>query len=294
MNTQHNRFTQASPLVAALVDFRAGFFRCLTGWADAAFELCDAALCAPAPVSSVPTLSLEPAFGRSHGSLDKALSLGRIDHEVMRDLLVAHRPTTWPAVFAVDASTWARCDGQTTPSGASTTRRPNTRPASHRRRLVLPVDHPARLGLRLLDRAGRRRAGPAHLRHHDGHHRTDRPVRGALTRRWPVADVRLRHRLRPDRDRRRTNRHRGAGPGAHPRRPRLLHRPQPAPPPRSEDHAVTAPGSPCPAQPARPCPLPAPKKHPTSTSNRPPSSQESRMTPRPRFNRKLRSCSKTG
>ena len=208
MNTQHNRFTQASPLVAALVDFRAGFFRCLTGWADAAFELCDAALCAPAPVSSVPTLSLEPAFGRSHGSLDKALSLGRIDHEVMRDLLVAHRPTTWPAVFAVDASTWARCDGQTTPSGASTTRRPNTRPASHRRRLVLPVDHPARLGLRLLDRAGRRRAGPAHLRHHDGHHRTDRPVRGALTRRWPVADVRLRHRLRPDRDRRRTNRHR--------------------------------------------------------------------------------------
>ena len=74
MNTQHNRFTQASPLVAALVDFRAGFFRCLTGWADAAFELCDAALCAPAPVSSVPTLSLEPAFARSHGSMDKALS----------------------------------------------------------------------------------------------------------------------------------------------------------------------------------------------------------------------------
>ena len=101
--------------MAALVDFRSGFFRCLTGCADAAFELCDAALCAPAPAGSVPTLSLEPAFRRSHGSLYKALSLGRIDHEQMRDLLVAHRPTTWPAVFAVDASTWARCDAETSP-----------------------------------------------------------------------------------------------------------------------------------------------------------------------------------
>src|SRR5664280_2423294 len=95
--------------------FRTGFYRCLTGWADAAFELCDAALCAPAPITSVPTLSLEPAFRRSHGSLYKALSLGRVDHEGVRDLLVAHRPTTWPAVFAVDASTWARCDAETSP-----------------------------------------------------------------------------------------------------------------------------------------------------------------------------------
>jgi hypothetical protein len=115
MSTQHTRYVQASPPVAALVDFRAGFFRCLTGWADAAFELCDAALCAPAPAGSVPALSLEPTFRRSHGSLYKALSLGRIDHEQMRDLLVAHRPTTWPAVFAVDASTWARCDAETSP-----------------------------------------------------------------------------------------------------------------------------------------------------------------------------------
>lgn len=115
MSSQYTRSAQASPAVAALVDFRAGLFRCLTGWADAAFEVCDAALCAPAPVTSVPTLSLEPTFRRSHGSLYKALSLGRIDHEQMRDLLVAHRPTTWPAVFAVDASTWARCDAETSP-----------------------------------------------------------------------------------------------------------------------------------------------------------------------------------
>ena len=117
MTPPHTRSAQASPTAAAgaLAHFRAGFFSCLTGWADAAFELCDAALCAPAPVTSVPTLSLEPAFRRSHGSLYKALSLGRIDQEQMRDLLVAHRPTTWPAVFAVDASTWARCDAETSP-----------------------------------------------------------------------------------------------------------------------------------------------------------------------------------
>ncbi|MHB8300854.1 MAG: hypothetical protein ACYDDW_20370 [Dermatophilaceae bacterium] len=58
--------------------FRSGFYRCLTSCLDdAAFELTDAALCAPAPVGSIPTLSLEPTFRRSHGSLDKALARGR-------------------------------------------------------------------------------------------------------------------------------------------------------------------------------------------------------------------------
>jgi hypothetical protein len=95
--------------------FRRDFHGALTGWADAAFELTDAALCAPAPVSSVPTLSLEPVFRRSHGSLYKALDRGEVDAEAMRDLLVAHRPREWPLVFAVDASTWARCDAETSP-----------------------------------------------------------------------------------------------------------------------------------------------------------------------------------
>ena len=95
--------------------FRAGFYSCLTGWADAAFELTDAALCVPAPVSSVPALSLEPVFRRSHGSLYKALARGRVEAEKMRDLLAAYRPRDWPLVFAVDASTWARCDAETSP-----------------------------------------------------------------------------------------------------------------------------------------------------------------------------------
>lgn len=82
--------------------FRTGFHRSWTSWPDAGFELCEAMLCAPAPVSSVPTLSLEPVFRRSHGSLYKALERGGVDAEAMRDLLAANRPADWPLVFAVD------------------------------------------------------------------------------------------------------------------------------------------------------------------------------------------------
>ena len=62
-----------------LIGFRADLATCFTRWGDALFELCDATLCAPAPVGSVPSLSLEPVFRRSHGSLYKALARGRID-----------------------------------------------------------------------------------------------------------------------------------------------------------------------------------------------------------------------
>ena len=98
-----------------LVEFRDDFFRCLTSWSDALFELADAALCSPSPVGSVPALSLEPVFRRSHGSLYKALDRGRIDEERLRALLVTHRGIHWPAVFAVDSSTWDRCDAECSP-----------------------------------------------------------------------------------------------------------------------------------------------------------------------------------
>lgn len=95
--------------------FRDGFYRAWTSWPDAGFELCEAVLCATGPVSSVPALSLEPCFRRSHGSLYKALARGEVEEEAMRDLLVAHTPAGWPLVFAVDESTWARCDAETSP-----------------------------------------------------------------------------------------------------------------------------------------------------------------------------------
>ncbi|MEO5839517.1 MAG: NF041680 family putative transposase [Acidimicrobiales bacterium] len=99
----------------ALRGFRQAFYDCLTGWRDAQFELCDAALCSPSPVASVPSLSLEPAFRRGHGSLYKSLALGGIDTDRLRRLLTANLPADGPPVFAVDASTWDRCDAECSP-----------------------------------------------------------------------------------------------------------------------------------------------------------------------------------
>jgi hypothetical protein len=98
-----------------LGDFRTELYACLTRWGDALFELCDAALCEPGSVGSVPALSLEPVFRRSHGSLYKALAKGELDEDSLRRALVAHRPSAWPPVFAVDASVWDRCDAETSP-----------------------------------------------------------------------------------------------------------------------------------------------------------------------------------
>lgn len=98
-----------------LIRFRRGLYRCFTRWGDALFELCDALLCTPGAVSSVPSLSLEPVFRRGHGSLYKGLARGRIDEERLRAALVCHRPADWPLVFAVDASTFPRPDGETSP-----------------------------------------------------------------------------------------------------------------------------------------------------------------------------------
>jgi hypothetical protein len=115
MTTSTTRGRDTARDAAQLRGFRADFYGCLTSWADALFELTDAALCAPGPVASVPALSLEPAFRRSHGSLYKALARGELDTEQLRDVLAAHRPASWPAVFAVDASSWARCEAETSP-----------------------------------------------------------------------------------------------------------------------------------------------------------------------------------
>jgi DDE superfamily endonuclease len=100
---------------AQLDSFRRAWYASCTRWADALFELCDAALCVPGAISSVPVLSLEPEFTRSHGSLYKALAKGRIDEARLRRLLVEHRPRDWPAIFAVDASVWERCDAECSP-----------------------------------------------------------------------------------------------------------------------------------------------------------------------------------
>ena len=87
---------------------------------DALFGLTDAVAYAGGPVTSLARLSLLPVFGRGHGSAYAALAGGRIDAEGLRDLLAAARPPCWPLVFAVDGTSWPRCDAETSRSGATT------------------------------------------------------------------------------------------------------------------------------------------------------------------------------
>jgi hypothetical protein len=105
----------AGEALAGLAWFRREFRRCLWLRPDALFELTDAVLTAPGLVPSLPYLSLEPAFRRGHGMIYQALSEGGIDEEALRDLLAAARPRDWPAVFAIDASTYPRPAAETSP-----------------------------------------------------------------------------------------------------------------------------------------------------------------------------------
>ena len=100
--------------LARLGAFRAELHAMFTRRADALFELGDALLCAPA-VPSLPHLSLAPVCRRGWGSVYAALARGRIDTERLRDLLASHLPDSDPPVFAVDVTTWPRCDAECSP-----------------------------------------------------------------------------------------------------------------------------------------------------------------------------------
>jgi hypothetical protein len=104
----------SSPL-ARLGAFRAELHATFTRRTDALFELGDALLCAQA-FGSLPHLSLQPVCRRGWGSVYAALARGRIDAERLRDLLASHLPDSGPPVFAVDVTTWPRCDAECSPS----------------------------------------------------------------------------------------------------------------------------------------------------------------------------------
>ena len=71
--------------------------------------------CAPPAVVSVAQLSLEPVHRRGWGSTYAALASGRIDAERLRELLAGCRQAADPLVFAVDVTTWPRCDAECSP-----------------------------------------------------------------------------------------------------------------------------------------------------------------------------------
>jgi hypothetical protein len=103
----------SSPL-ARLGAFRTELRACCTRRGDALFELGDALLSADSFLS-LPHLSLEPTHRRGWGSAYAALACGRIDAERLRDLLVTSLPAADPLVFAVDVTTWPRCDAECSP-----------------------------------------------------------------------------------------------------------------------------------------------------------------------------------
>jgi hypothetical protein len=100
--------------LAQLGQFRAELHACFPCRADALFELGDALLCAPT-ITSVAQLSLEPSHRRGWGSAYDALAGGRINVDRLRDLLVRGLPPADPLVFAVDVTTWPRCDAECSP-----------------------------------------------------------------------------------------------------------------------------------------------------------------------------------
>jgi DDE superfamily endonuclease len=101
--------------LARLRAFRGGLHACCTRRPDALVDLADALLCAQEPVSSLPHLSLEPVHRRGWGSTYAALAHGHIDAEQLRDLLAGHPLAGGQPIYAVDVTTWPRCDAECSP-----------------------------------------------------------------------------------------------------------------------------------------------------------------------------------
>lgn len=100
---------------ARLEAFRDRLYACLQRRKDALFELCDAILAA-GTVPSPPHLSLAGVHQRGWGSLYAALAKGSMHEEALRELLADHPLNEEvPLVYAVDLSTWPRCDAEASP-----------------------------------------------------------------------------------------------------------------------------------------------------------------------------------
>lgn len=116
MNSVHD----GCPVNAAgeLARFRLELHRCLTGRADALFELTDALLCTDGPVKSLVGLTLAPEHRRGHGAMYDALNQGRIDVDRLQVAVAGlplPRAVDGRLMLAVDVSAWLRPDAATSP-----------------------------------------------------------------------------------------------------------------------------------------------------------------------------------
>jgi hypothetical protein len=85
------------------------------------FELTDAVLCAPGPVTSLPELSLAGVHRRGHGSTYAALADGRMDVDRLRVALAGlqlPRGSDGQIRLAVDVTPWPRPDAECSPQRA--------------------------------------------------------------------------------------------------------------------------------------------------------------------------------
>jgi hypothetical protein len=118
-----NRVIKAATATARVVldGFRQAFYDCLTVRADALFDLCDAVLCTPGPVTSLAELSLtRTRVGRSrgHGALYDGLANGRIEMERLRIALAGLELPRGPGgrlMIAIDVTAWPRPDAPCSP-----------------------------------------------------------------------------------------------------------------------------------------------------------------------------------
>jgi hypothetical protein len=108
-------YPQQPAALARLQGFRAGLHGCCSRRADALVDLADALLSAQGPVASLPQLSLEPAHRRGWGSTYAALACGWIDAERLRELLARSPLAAGQPIYAVDVTTWPRCDAECSP-----------------------------------------------------------------------------------------------------------------------------------------------------------------------------------
>ena len=85
--------------------------------ADSLLDLTDAILTCPSRVTSLPEMSLLPAFRRRHGMIYDALAKGRIETAGLEDQLTAVAETHigGPIVYALDVSVYPRPDAETLP-----------------------------------------------------------------------------------------------------------------------------------------------------------------------------------
>jgi DDE superfamily endonuclease len=104
-----------------LAAFRREFYWSLTRWSDALFELTDAVLCAPGPVTSLPELSMVGVHRRGHGSTYAALVDGQMDVGRLGRALAGlplPRGGDGQIRLAVDVTPWPRPDAECSPGRA--------------------------------------------------------------------------------------------------------------------------------------------------------------------------------